>query len=108
MDGHLDLAVGALQMRRDLTRSAEEVRRADSEDVRKAYGTCTVTLPDLRRGGVAVVFGTIMAGFGAWGAIETLGDGSGPGSAAFLVSIAFVLLGSGRVVMGLRGARRAR
>ncbi len=50
----------------------------------------------------SVVFGAVIAGFGAWGAIETVASGEGAASAAFVVSIAFVLLGSGRVYLGLR------
>ncbi len=47
----------------------------------------------------------MIAAFGAWGAIETLASGEGAGSAAFVVSVAFVLLGSGRVYLGLRSGR---
>jgi hypothetical protein len=53
----------------------------------------------------SVVFGSVIAAFGAWGAIETLASGEGAGSAAFVVSVAFVLLGSGRVYLGLRPGR---
>jgi membrane dipeptidase len=60
VDGHLDLAFNALSLRRDLTQPAARVRAADHEGVRREYGTCTVTLPDLRRGRVGVLLGTIM------------------------------------------------
>lgn len=50
----------------------------------------------------SVVFGAIIIAFGMWGAIETLASGDGPGSAAFIISVVFVLLGAGRVYLGLR------
>jgi len=49
-----------------------------------------------------VVFGAVIVVFGLWGAIETLASGEGPGSAAFIISAVFVLLGGGRVYLGLR------
>jgi hypothetical protein len=55
--------------------------------------------------GASIVFGALIAGFGLWAAIESLADGEGPGSAAFIISVAFVLLGSGRVYLGLRPPR---
>jgi hypothetical protein len=50
----------------------------------------------------SVVFGAIIVGFGLWGAIDSLAAGEGVGSAAFLISATFVLLGGGRVYLGLR------
>jgi len=50
----------------------------------------------------SVVFGAVIVVFGLWGAIETLASGDGPGSAAFIISVVFVLLGAGRVYLGLR------
>lgn len=44
----------------------------------------------------------MIAGFGIWGAIETLADGKGPGSPEFIISVVFVLLGGGRLYLGLR------
>jgi membrane dipeptidase len=60
IDGHLDIAVNAMQIRRDLTLPVEEVRGQDSDAVRKEFGTCTVTLPALRKGRVGIVFATVM------------------------------------------------
>jgi membrane dipeptidase len=60
VDSHLDLAFNALHLRRDLTLSAAGVRATEDEAVRREFGTCTVTLPELRRGRVGVVLGTIM------------------------------------------------
>lgn len=60
VDGHLDLAFNAVQAKRDLTQSADSVRVHDTEAIRKCFGTCTVTLPELRRGNVGIVFATVM------------------------------------------------
>ncbi len=60
IDGHLDIAVNAMQIRRDLTLPAADVRAQEHEDVRREFGTCTVTLPELRRARVGVVFATVM------------------------------------------------
>jgi membrane dipeptidase len=60
IDGHLDLAFGLIHSRRDLTLTAAEVRAQEHADVSKEYGTCTVTLPELRRGRVGIVFATVM------------------------------------------------
>lgn len=60
VDGHLDLAFNALNLRRDLTRSVAEVRREDDQQLREAFGTCTVTLPEMRRGRVGIALGTVM------------------------------------------------
>jgi membrane dipeptidase len=57
VDAHLDLAYNAVDVGRDLTRSAAELRAHERRDAEQV----TATLPDLRRGGVAVVFGTIFA-----------------------------------------------
>ena len=53
----------------------------------------------------SMVFGAIIAFFGLWGAIATIGGGLG--SAGFLISVIFFLLGAGRVYMGFRGRPRA-
>src|SRR5699024_6264077 len=55
VDAHLDLAYNVVDVGRDLTRSAAELRASERQDAEQV----TATLPDLRRGGVAVVFGTI-------------------------------------------------
>ena len=60
IDGHLDIAVNAMQIRRDLTLSAAEVRAQEHDGVRREFGTCTVTLPELRKARVGVVFATVM------------------------------------------------
>ena len=52
IDGHLDLAYNVLAAGRDLTLPLDVLRRQGHEDA-------LVTLPELRNGGVSVVFGTI-------------------------------------------------
>jgi len=49
----------------------------------------------------SMVFGAIIAFFGLWGAIATIGGGLG--SAGFVISVIFFLLGVGRLYMGFRG-----
>ena len=54
VDAHLDLAWNATQRGRDVTRPAADQPFVDNE-------TATVGLPDLRRGGVGLVCGTLFA-----------------------------------------------
>lgn len=57
IDGHLDLADSALSYRRDLSRPLAELRAR--ENPQAVDGTLTVCLPELARGGVGIVFGTL-------------------------------------------------
>src|SRR5690349_12123219 len=59
VDGHLDLAENVTLFGRDLTMSAAETRMREQRTTRQA----TVSLPDLERGGIAVVCATVTAGF---------------------------------------------
>lgn len=52
--------------------------------------------------GASIVFGAVIVLFGLWGAIKTLAVGDGAGSAGFIISAIFVLLGAGRIYLGLR------
>ena len=52
--------------------------------------------------GASIVFGAVIVLFGLWGGIETLIDGPGAASGAFVICVVFVLLGAGRVYLGLR------
>lgn len=61
VDSHLDLAFSAIQTNRDLTQPAATVRVHDPEPVMRSFGSCTVTFPELRRGKVGIVFGTVMS-----------------------------------------------
>ena len=54
VDGHLDLAWNALNGR-DLTKTVAEIRAAE----RRSDHSCTVTIPEMRRGNVTIVFGSI-------------------------------------------------
>jgi len=60
LDSHLDLAFNALQINRDLTQPAAMVRTHDPVAVMDAYGSCTTTFPELRKGHIGIVFGTVM------------------------------------------------
>lgn len=59
VDGHLDLAENVTLFGRDLTQSAHERRKVE----KGSLGSATVSLPDLMRGGVAVVCATVTPGF---------------------------------------------
>jgi len=59
VDAHLDLAENVTLFGRDLTLSAAHIRAIEHRTTRQA----TVSLPDLERGGIAVVFATVTAGF---------------------------------------------
>lgn len=59
VDSHLDLAENVTLFGRDLTRSAAEIRKLEMRTGRQA----TVSLPDLKRGGIAVAFATVTPGF---------------------------------------------
>jgi membrane dipeptidase len=59
VDSHLDLAENVTLFGRDLTLSAAEIRTVEKRTTRQA----TVSLPDLVRGGIAVAFATVTAGF---------------------------------------------
>ena len=59
VDSHLDLAENVTLFGRDLTSSATEIRNIEKRTTRQA----TVSLPDLERGGIAVAFATVTAGF---------------------------------------------
>jgi len=59
VDSHLDLAETVTLFGRDLTRSVAEIRASEKRTARQA----TVSLPELEKGGVAVVIATVTAGF---------------------------------------------
>ena len=66
IDLHLDLAWDALFWNRDLTLTAQQVRQQEESEpaqVAENYtcGTCTVTFPELKRGGVGILLSTIMS-----------------------------------------------
>ena len=61
LDSHLDLAFSALQINRDLMQPAATVRTHDPIELIESFGSCTVTFPELRRGKVGIVCGTVMS-----------------------------------------------
>jgi membrane dipeptidase len=62
IDAHLDLGWSAVSFNRDLTLSVDEVRRLEQGMTDEpARGRNTVTLPELRRAGVAVAVATLLA-----------------------------------------------
>lgn len=78
VDAHLDLAENVTLFGRDLTVSAAEIRAAEKRAARQA----TVSLPDLERGGIAVVCATVTPGF----LIADVGDNFEPQSALYRTS----------------------
>ena len=59
VDSHLDLAETVTLFGRDLTLGVAEIRALEKRTARQA----TVSLPELQRGGIAVAFATVTAGF---------------------------------------------
>jgi membrane dipeptidase len=62
IDFHLDLGWNALSWKRDLTLPVDEINRAEgalTDD--NARGNATVSLPEMRRGRVALCLGTLLA-----------------------------------------------
>lgn len=60
-DAHLDLSMNALEWNRDLTRPVEEIRRREAGKTDKPdRGRGTVSLPDMRRGGVGLCVATLI------------------------------------------------
>lgn len=61
IDGHLDLAMNALYLSRDLKQSAHEQRALEAGLSGNGWGAGTVGFPDMRRGGVGLCFATCIA-----------------------------------------------
>lgn len=59
VDSHLDLAENVTLFGRDMTLGAVELRQRE----KRSAGQATATLPELRRGNVAVAFATVTPGF---------------------------------------------
>ena len=61
-DSHLDLAWNAISWKRDLTLPLREMNAREAQlDDQVARGRATVSLPEMRRGRVAVCLGTVLA-----------------------------------------------
>jgi membrane dipeptidase len=78
VDSHLDLAESVTLFGRDLTLEVAESRAVEKRTRRQA----TVSLPELERGGIAVAFATVTAGFLA----EDVGEDFRPRSAIYHTS----------------------
>ncbi|MGB7158665.1 MAG: membrane dipeptidase [Tepidisphaeraceae bacterium] len=62
IDTHLDLSWNAIQWDRDLTRPLAEMNAAEAEMTdHRARGRATVSLPEMRRGNVAVCLATVLS-----------------------------------------------
>lgn len=61
IDAHLDLAWNALQWNRDLQQSVYIIRRGERDWSGPGRGMGTVALPDMRSGGIALCFATLLA-----------------------------------------------
>src|SRR2546421_7077263 len=62
LDAHLDLAMNALEWNRDLTQPVSEIRRREQGLTDKPdRGKGTVSLPELRRGGIGLCVATQIA-----------------------------------------------
>jgi len=60
-DGHLDLALNALEWNRDLCLPVAETRREETGMTQKGRGRGTVAFPELRAGGVGLCIATVLA-----------------------------------------------
>jgi membrane dipeptidase len=61
IDSHLDLSWNALNWRRDLTKSIEQIRRSEEGMADRKRGHNTVSFPELQKAGVAVCLATVLA-----------------------------------------------
>jgi len=61
IDSHLDLAMNALTLNRDLTKSVFEIRQREEGMSEKGRGAGTVAFPEMRTGKIAVSFATAFA-----------------------------------------------
>lgn len=75
VDGHLDLAESVTLFGRDLTLPVASLRKLEG----RTTGQATVTLPEMRRGGIAVAIATVTPGF----KFEDVGPGRVPTSAMY-------------------------
>lgn len=60
IDGHLDLAMNALNWDRNLTLDVHAIRQAEAGMTEKGRGRGTVSLPELRKAEVAICFATVI------------------------------------------------
>jgi membrane dipeptidase len=61
-DAHLDLAMNAMEWNRDFTRPIAEIREREKDKTDKSdRGRGTVSLPEMRRGGIGICVATLIA-----------------------------------------------
>jgi membrane dipeptidase len=58
-DGHVHLALDALRLNRDVTRSVVEIRQSEAGMTERMRGRGTISLPDMRRGNIALCFALV-------------------------------------------------
>src|SRR5580698_9687525 len=61
IDSHLDLSWNALNWKRDLTRSIDEIRATEVGNTEKGRGRNTVSFPELRKAEVGICLATILS-----------------------------------------------
>ena len=61
IDGHLDLAMNALYLNRNLRQSVDEIRAAEAGKTGWGYGRGTTTFPELRKANIGISFVTVLA-----------------------------------------------
>lgn len=61
IDGHLDLAMNALDWNRDLTLPVAEIRKKERWMTDKGRGASAVAFPEMRKGRVMISFATLLA-----------------------------------------------
>lgn len=88
IDAHLDLAWNAMQFNRDLLQSVHTLRTREARVPGDGRGQNTVSFPELRRGRVALVFGTVLARVNPFG---TPGIDYGSPAQAFAAARAHML-----------------
>lgn len=65
-DGHLDMALNALDWEREQTWTVEHIRQREAGGAPDDRGISSVSLPELKRGGTAVVVSTVIARAKPW------------------------------------------
>lgn len=60
-DAHLDLSWNAMSFDRDQLLSIDDMRNREARLTGKSRGNCTVSLPEMRRGGVGLCLATILS-----------------------------------------------
>jgi len=61
IDSHLDLSWCALNWKRDLTKTIEEIRRTEAGSKEEGRGNNTVSFPEMQKAGLAVCLATVLA-----------------------------------------------